>query len=395
MNMDATGSKIEHRGNSKAPDTAMTSAFKRSHDEDGQPVDTPSAYDFEIASADGTNPDILADCIGKVTLVFNIAGGCGNYPQLVGLKALDDHYKDEPDFQMKAIVVDDFTCHGYGEFNDGLEAFAQNENTDESYRELGAGQISEKYARENYDVEFEFSECINGRFDKHVYDPEWRPGGQYQQEMHPFWQNLVGCTDLPRDENNLPHHQEASPWSAEPQEIDMSQPGFFGLQGNFEKFLIGRDGKTIRRYANGFLLGERQSDGRYFSWWRKNQDVPEPDPSDSEGMATWFDEDGKIRPEVAEEHHLDEDGRVRYPSPMQERGIEISLDLLCEDIDNMLAGKDVDRDYPGTEEHPVYGESVGRVGYANCYRPLVPPTQTAIDAQKEYGDRFEVGQGVQ
>ena len=325
-----------------------------------------SAYDFKIASADGTNPDILADCIGKVTLVFNIAGGCGNYPQLVALKALDDRYKDEPDFQMKAIVVDDFTCHGYGDFNDGLEAFAQNENTDESYRELDAGRISEKYARENYGVEFEFSERVNGRFDKHVYDPEWRPGTQYEQEMHPFWQHLVGCTDLPRDENNLPNHHEASPWSAELQEIDTSKPGFFGLQGNFEKFLISRDGTRIRRYANGFLLGERSTDGQFFPWWEEDQGIKEPDWDDPE----WFGEDGQIRPEVAKANYIDEDGQAIYPNAMQERGIEESLKILSVDIDSMLAGQDIDNEPLELEDHPADGD-------AEHAKQWGPPTRAA------------------
>ena len=183
-------------------------------------------YDHKISSADGENPDILGDCKGKVTLVFNIAAGCGNYPQMIALKALDEHYENEDDFQIRAIVVDDFTCHGYGEFNDGLEAFADNEETG-AYQNLTPGQIAEKYAQNNYGVKFQFSELTNGRFDKHVYDPEWKPGAQYEQEMHPFWQDLVDCADLPRDENNLPHHHEASPWSAETQEIDTSKPGFY------------------------------------------------------------------------------------------------------------------------------------------------------------------------
>ncbi len=359
-----------------------------------------SAYEFRIASADGTNPDILADCVGKVTLIFNIAGGCGNYPQLVALKELDERYKDEPDFQMKGIVVDDFTCHGYGPFNDGLEVFAENEESGE-YEDLTSGQISEKYARDNYGVEFEFSECTNGRFDKHVYDPEWQPGTQYQQEMHPFWQYLVRCADLPRDENNLPNHHEESPWSAEPQKVDTSKPGFAGLQGNFEKFLIGRNGKHLRRYANGFLLGERHTDGRFFSWW---MDELNPPPIPSWNDPDWYDEDGNTRLEMMEKYGIDAKGQSVYPNGMQKRGIEESLAILCADIDDMLAGKVPENRGPSNEENvgrggstenegnEVDGDGVGRKGWLKQWGP---PTRTAVEAQQEYGAKFQVGQGVQ
>ena len=328
-------------------------------------------YDYKISSADGENPDILDDCKGKVTLVFNIAAGCGNYPQMIALKALDEHYENEDDFQIRAIVVDDFTCHGYGEFNDGLEAFADNEETG-AYQNLTPGQIAEKYAQNNYGVKFQFSELTNGRFDKHVYDPEWKPGAQYEQEMHPFWQDLVECADLPRDENNLPHHHEASPWSAEPQEIDTSKTGFTGLQGNFEKFLIGRDGKRSRRYANGFLLGERNTDGQFFSWWKENQEVKTPDWNDPE----WFGEDGKILPEVAKANYIDENGQIIYPNAQQERGIEESLAIICKDIDHLLG------------KHPIESTPVTE-------REWSLPTEIVKADHTEYGSKFKVGKGVQ
>ena len=140
-----------------------------------------SLYDFKIASPDGTNSDILSKYQGKVTLVFNCAAGCGNVPQHSVLKELDELYRNEPDFNLQAIVVDDFTCHGYEEFNDGLEAYGERKNLN-----LTPGQIAESYVREHYGVEYSFSELVNGRFDKHDYDPQWTPGGQYEQEPHPF-----------------------------------------------------------------------------------------------------------------------------------------------------------------------------------------------------------------
>jgi glutathione peroxidase-family protein len=316
-----------------------------------------SAYDHQIASANGTDPDIFSSCVGKVTLLFNVAAGCGNYPQMSALNALDKHYADEDDFQIKAIVVDDFTCHGFGEFNGGLEEYAQKSHVDESFQKLNAGQIAEKYAREQYEVEFTFSECINGRFDKHQYDPEWRPGAQYEQEMHPFWQHMLHVDLLPRDENNLPYHFETSPWAAEKQTVDENQQGFYGLQGNFEKFLVSRDGKSFKRYANGFLLGERDADGEGFSWW----DEPEITDSSSNAMKS------KWR---------------SYPNPLHKRGIKESLAHICADIDALLASE-----APPTEQTPGSLEISG-ASYA-------PPTESARAALKLYGAEFTKGLGVQ
>lgn len=256
-----------------------------------------SLYDFKIASPDGSDSDILSKYEGKVTLVFNCAAGCGNVPQHAVLKALDERYADQPDFNIQAIVVDDFQCHGYEEFNDGIEAYGVKRKLD-----LTPGQIAEKYVRDNYGVEYPFSELTNGRFDKHTYDPDWVPGKQYEQEMHPFWANITGAEGVPRDEQNLPHHYEESPWAAVKQVEDRSKPGFSPLKGNFEKFLIDRDGTSFHRYFNGFLLGQSDRHGTNLPWWSDDQ------PPDLHG----------------------------WPSLLQTRGIEYSLDLISRDIDSLL-----------------------------------------------------------
>ena len=257
-----------------------------------------SLYDFKIASPDGTDSDILSKYQGKVTLVFNCAAGCGNVPQHSVLKELDELYRNEPDFNLQAIVVDDFTCHGYEEFNDGLEAYGERKNLN-----LTPGQIAESYVREHYGVEYPFSELVNGRFDKHDYDPQWTPGGQYEQEPHPFWLHITGADALPRNELNLPHHYEESPWAETKQKEDRSKPGFSPIKGNFEKFLIDRTGKRFFRYTSSFLLGQRDKNGEVFPWW-------DDDAADNDGP---------------------------WPTPMQRAGIDYSLDSISEDIDRFLS----------------------------------------------------------
>ena len=100
-----------------------------------------SIYDIQLSSADGKKSDILSSRKGKVTLLFNVAAGCGNIPQHSVIEELNQRYRDEPDFDILAIVVDDFVCHGYQEFQDGLQAYIDKNNLD-----LTAGQVSEKYA---------------------------------------------------------------------------------------------------------------------------------------------------------------------------------------------------------------------------------------------------------
>jgi hypothetical protein len=53
-------------------------AHSSSTDEHLLPV---SVYDVEIRSADGQKKSILSEQKGKVTLLFNVAAGCGNIPQ--------------------------------------------------------------------------------------------------------------------------------------------------------------------------------------------------------------------------------------------------------------------------------------------------------------------------
>ena len=258
-----------------------------------------SLYDFKIGSADGSIDDIFADCRGKVTLLFNCAAGCGNIPQHAVLRRLDELHADNPDFKIQAMTVDDFTCHGYEEYQDGLNKFIERNDID-----LSPGMVAQNYAIDNYGVKYKFSELTNGRFDKHTYDPKWVPGEQYEQEPHDFWKYILGSDVIDRNENNLPNHWEASPWAEEEQKVDRSMPGFIGLQGNFEKFLIDRTGTRFLRYTSSFLLGERDRNGNLLSWWNE-------DPNDPMYQGKW-------------------------PNQMQGHGIDWSLHEISRDVTSML-----------------------------------------------------------
>ncbi len=318
---------------------------------------TINAYDNKLASADGTVDDVLAEQIGKVTLVFNVSAGCGNIPQHAILQELNERYEDEPDFDIIAVVCEDFSCHGYPEFENGLEAFA-NLPGNEDYIGLTPGEIAKKYAADNYGTTYEFTENTLGRYDKHTYDPEWRPGEHREQDPHPLWKDLTGESEAEVREDGVPHHWEASVWAEEPQEIDYSKKGFVSLTGNFDKFLIDRNGKPVRRYANGFLLGERDHEGHTFSWFpekykadgRRDHTPTNGDPKDARGIRGLdYEAKGKHEAFAGEEGPFEESDAKRaaelgvphfwgpWPSPVQRKGIDLSLEQICEDIDTFLA----------------------------------------------------------
>lgn len=286
-----------------------------------------SIYDVKLSSADGKESDILSKQKGKVTLLFNVAAGCGNIPQHSVIQELNQMYKHEPNFDIIAIVVDDFVCHGYPEFQNGLMAYAEQNNLN-----LTPGEVAKKYAEDNFGTTYKFSELTNGRFDKHTYDPGYVPGKEKIQEQHELWWYLTGAYKADLQPNGVPYHNEVIPWSYA-EEMDESgqlkQPkkvkAFDPLRGNFEKFLIDKTGTRIKRYANGFLLGERNINGETFPWitesWtndgRRNHNPKiDPAPENEDAYRTYGDKP--------------------WPNLLQRKGIEVSLQIISRDIETFL-----------------------------------------------------------
>lgn len=280
-----------------------------------------SIYDIKISSANGTNPDIFSESRGKVTLLFNVAAGCGNIPQHSVLEELNQKYKDEKNFNIVAIVVDDFQCHGYEEFQDGIDKYIERNGL-----KMTPGEVAEDYAKKNFGVTYRFSELTNGRFDKHVYSSDYCPGTKKTQDQHMLWSYLTRAFEAQFDENGLPVSSEEVPWSkhkANP------APGveipYMPLTGNFTKFLIDKTGTKAKRYANGFLLGERNVFGETFPWF------PEK-----------YQEDGRrshipITEEDKENQELKDGYYGKWPTPVQRKGIEVSLDIISKDIETYLS----------------------------------------------------------
>jgi glutathione peroxidase-family protein len=279
-----------------------------------------SIYDIELMSVNNETSDMLSRRKGKVTLIFNVAAGCGNIPQHSVIEELNQKYKDEDDFSILAVVVDDFTCHGYPEFQNGIKSYIE-----ENSLEMTPGQVAEKYAVDHFGVTYEFSELTNGRYDKHRYDKSFVPGLVKEQEQHTLWHYLTGAYEAEINPmNGLPYHAEEVPWSeVEPIDIE-DKKTFPPLRGNFEKFLIDRTGTRVKRYANGFLLGERDQIGATFPWVKeKYQD---------NGKRDW-------NPVVTPQENQDKTPKGQkssWPTKEQRNGIEFSLKSISEDIDEYL-----------------------------------------------------------
>lgn len=143
----------------------------------------------------------LGDYSGKVLLVVNVASKCGLTPQYEGLEALNAKYRD------RGLVVMGFPANDFG---------AQEPGTD--------GEISD-FCTTNFGVEFPmFSKIAVTGSDKHpLY--EALTGAMPEKQG-----DAAGFRDMLRGHGMTPTEDPEVLW-------------------NFEKFLIGKDGDVVARFA--------------------------------------------------------------------------------------------------------------------------------------------------
>ena len=144
-------------------------------------------------------PASLADYQGKVLLVVNVASKCGLTPQYEGLQTL---YLEK---QAKGMEVLGFPANNF----------------------LGQEPDSEsdiqQFCQLTYDVSFPMFAKISVAGD----------------DVHPLYQQLIAAQPEAIGEGPMRERLAAK---------DLAQPAP-GILWNFEKFLIGRDGKVIARFA--------------------------------------------------------------------------------------------------------------------------------------------------
>lgn len=292
--------------------TSIENYLNSEHAMASEVVHPISLYDIPIASSDGKVKDIFANRKGKVTLIFNVAAGCGNIPQHGIIEKLNQRYKNEADFDIIAVVVDDFQCHGYKEFQDGIASYCETKNID-----MSVGEFAKKYAEDNFGTTYQFSELTNARVDKVTYKSDFIPNTEITQTQNALWYYLTEGYKATVNELGVPYTGESVPWSGKSESVPGDAKCAFPITGNFTKFLIDRTGTKTKRYSNGFLLGERDVFGEIYPWLEEKLL--------EDGQKDW-------NPFLG----VKEDGQPWIDPNIKEQGVDVSLDLISLDIDEYL-----------------------------------------------------------
>lgn len=162
-----------------------------------------SIYDIQLSSWDNSEENLLAEYKGKVTLITNVTGDCGNAPQFRIIEEMYQKYKDQG-FEVLAVPTNQYCGNGitYGEYSEGIRD----------------AEHAKTYAEENYNVTYKFSELVNSKPGEGWF--KQLPDGEVAHELFAKLSELSG-TDM---------------------------------FGNFEKYLVDKNGQLVGRYENGTLL---------------------------------------------------------------------------------------------------------------------------------------------
>lgn len=176
----------------------MLDILKSEHDL-GPTSDGESVYDIPLSPYDGDGDDLITGRRGNVTMIVNVTGECGNSMQYPILQVLQYDYEDQG-FQIVCIPTNDYCEYAYGDFANNSTSTAEQ---------------ARDYAYYNYRIRLPFTELIASRWSREDDVKEFEP--------HPIYRRLgVETGSL--------------------------------IRGNFEKFVVSRDGKRRARFTNGCLL---------------------------------------------------------------------------------------------------------------------------------------------
>lgn len=158
----------------------------------GAAMAADSVHEFKAKSIEGKDVD-LSEYKGKVLLIVNVASECGLTPQYEQLQALHEKYAE------KGLVVIGFPCNQFGG------------------QEPGTEKDIKKFCSENYKVTFPMMSKVevNGDGQTALY--------KYLKSQDP------GFDYLAEDKDRAAKKQKIS-W-------------------NFEKFVVGKDGKVVGRVS--------------------------------------------------------------------------------------------------------------------------------------------------
>jgi glutathione peroxidase len=160
-----------------------------------------SVYDIPVERIDGT-PAALSEFAGKVLLVVNVASKCGLTPQYAGLQALYAAQRE------RGLVLLGFPANDFGAQEPGANA-----------------QIAE-FCSANYGVEFPLFAKIS------VKGPD----------AHPLYRELIAAQPTALTAPGSDFKAKLAGYGITPNDPT-------DVLWNFEKFLIGRDGSVVGRFA--------------------------------------------------------------------------------------------------------------------------------------------------
>jgi glutathione peroxidase len=161
---------------------------------------TTSILDIPVERIDGTSAS-LAEHQGKVLLIVNVASQCGFTPQYAGLEALYDANRE------KGLVVCGFPANDFAAQEPGSNAEIQ------SFCETSFGVKFPMYAKI----------AVTG------------------EARHPLYHALVSSApETTGDTAELRQHLI---------EFGVTPTSEPEVLWNFEKFLVGRDGRVVKRFA--------------------------------------------------------------------------------------------------------------------------------------------------
>ena len=156
-------------------------------------------YQFEADLLEGETKS-LADYQGKVLLIVNTASKCGFTPQFAGLEKIYEKYKEQ------GFEVLGFPCNQFGGQDPG------------SNQEIGS------FCQRNYGVSF----------------PMFAKISVAGADIHPLYQALTAAQPAAIGEGPMRERLEGFGIATNPAPA---------VLWNFEKFLVGKDGAVIARFA--------------------------------------------------------------------------------------------------------------------------------------------------
>jgi glutathione peroxidase len=163
-----------------------------------------SLYEVPLTTISGS-PTTLAEYAGKALLIVNVASKCGLTPQYTALEQLYQQYKD------KGLVVLGFPANDF------------------AGQEPGTNEEIATFCSTEYPVTF----------------PLFAKIAVTGEETHPLYQELIA--EEPEAILNGPWREGLEKYSAA-HGFPPPNPAP-GILWNFEKFLIGKDGKVVARFA--------------------------------------------------------------------------------------------------------------------------------------------------